>query len=45
MVNQTLEGEALELTDSGQLIVRTDQGLDVEILAGEVVHLQSGPAA
>jgi BirA family biotin operon repressor/biotin-[acetyl-CoA-carboxylase] ligase len=38
-----LEGEAVGLTERGHLLIRTDQGQEVEVLAGEVVHLQSGP--
>lgn len=39
---EPLEGEAVGLTEKGHLVVRTDQGQEVEVMAGEVVHLQSG---
>lgn len=39
---ETVEGHALGLTETGQLLVRTDQGLEVVVLAGDVVHLKSG---
>lgn len=44
MPNETLEGQAVGLTDNGHLVVRTDKGLDVDVVAGEVAHLESGQA-
>lgn len=41
---ETLEGQAVGLTANGHLVVRTDQGLDVDVVAGEVVHLESSQA-
>jgi BirA family biotin operon repressor/biotin-[acetyl-CoA-carboxylase] ligase len=43
MTDGTVEGEAVGLTDRGHLVVRTDEGLDVPVIAGEVVHLRGGP--
>ena len=36
----TLEGEAVALTELGHLVVRTGDGLDHTVSAGDVIHLR-----
>jgi BirA family biotin operon repressor/biotin-[acetyl-CoA-carboxylase] ligase len=35
-----VEGEAIDVTDGGHLVVRTAAGTDVEVMAGDVIHLR-----
>jgi BirA family biotin operon repressor/biotin-[acetyl-CoA-carboxylase] ligase len=35
-----LEGDAVDVTDDGALVVRTDDGTDERVTAGDVVHLR-----
>ncbi|MFN8040264.1 MAG: biotin--[acetyl-CoA-carboxylase] ligase [Acidimicrobiales bacterium] len=37
----TVEGEAVDITDGGHLLVRTADGAVVEVTAGDVVHLRA----
>ena len=39
--HDALEGEAVDVTDDGALVVRTDDGTDVPVTAGDVIHLRS----
>ncbi|MFQ5893591.1 MAG: biotin--[acetyl-CoA-carboxylase] ligase [Nitrospinota bacterium] len=43
MTDGTVEGEAVSLTETGHLVVQTAEGHEVEVLAGDVVHLRIGP--
>lgn len=40
LAHETVEGLASRLTRDGHLVVRTDDGADMEVAAGDVVHLR-----
>jgi BirA family biotin operon repressor/biotin-[acetyl-CoA-carboxylase] ligase len=37
-----LRGDAVDMTDDGELVVRSDDGVDHVVATGDVVHLRSG---